>query len=617
MRNKAGHNAHYLVRGGQIFLHNLRMISQVIRNVIYLVIIAFILLNGVILYKSISAYDRYLVCQWLIANVWKTWEPHHKQYFKLPNGYGYEVPSTLVVDAGAVKQSVDLLIQKFWLSFLISIVASTLLFVGALFYLIKRGKKNTQSNTVRGDTLVTPQKLRRIIKAQNIDSDLKLAGLPLIRNGECQHFMICGSTGSGKSTAIKYLLDQIRARGDRVIIYDKGCSFLEEFYKENDVLLNPLDVRGAKWHLWRECRDSIDYDNIAAALIPKSTDIGDPFWVDAARAVFSATAYAMKNEEDRSANKLLKYILTAELQNIKKYLEGTFAETLASDKIEKTAISIRAVLATYLKCLKYVEDDPNGFSIREWIQDETQNNWIFITSLGDRHHTLRPLITAWLDIAINSIISLPENDKRRIWFIMDELSSLQVLPSLASGVAEARKFGGCFVMGWQNIAQLEQIYGTKGATNISGLAKTRLIYVQPDPTLAKWSAANLGESIIDEVREGVSYGANSIRDGVSLSRVETRKSLVSFSEIMSLGNYRCFIRLPAKLPITELEFPYKNWPKIHKNFVMREFDAKQSKEVDDLVEKHEKPFLRVSNGTTKTTQKKNAKTKSAIEEIAN
>ena len=374
----------------------------------------------------------------------------------------------------------------------------------------------------------------------------------------------------------------------------KACSFLEEFYEQNDILLNPLDSRGAKWHLWRECRDSIDYDNMASALIPKSANVGDPFWVDAARAVFSATAYAMRNDNDRTATKLLKYILTSELQNIKKYLEGTFAETLASDKIEKTAISIRAVLATYLKCLKYVDDDPNGFSIRDWIQDESQKNWIFITSLGDRHNTLRPLITAWLDTAINSVISLPENSDRRIWFIMDELSSLQILPSLANGVAEARKFGGCFVLGWQNIAQLEQIYGVKGATNISGLAKTRLIYIQPDPTLAKWAAANLGESIVDEVREGVSYGANSIRDGVSLSRSEIRKSLISYSEIMNLGNHRCYIRLPARLPLTELEFPYKKWPKNKVNFIPREFDNNKTKEIDKLVEQHENPMIRDS-----------------------
>ena len=70
-----------------------------------------------------------------------------------------------------------------------------------------------------------------------------------------------------------------------------------------------------------------------------------------------------------------------------------------------------------------------------------------ISSTGDRHESLKPLITAWLDIAINALLSLPEKTDRRIWVILDELGSLQQLPYLTSALAEARKFGGCFVVG--------------------------------------------------------------------------------------------------------------------------------------------------------------------------
>lgn len=52
-----------------------------------------------------------------------------------------------------------------------------------------------------------------------------------------------------------------------------------------------------------------------------------------------------------------------------------------------------------------------------------------------------------------------ENSERRVWFILDEAPSLQRIPELAETLAEARKFGGCFVLGMQNMAQLVHVYG--------------------------------------------------------------------------------------------------------------------------------------------------------------
>ena len=120
------------------------------------------------------------------------------------------------------------------------------------------------------------------------------------------------------------------------------------------------------------------------------------------------------------------------------------------------------------------------FLIRQWVQNDTLQSWLFISSTGDRHETLRPLITAWLDIAINALLSLPEKSSRRIWIILDELGSLQQVPYLTSALAEARKFGGCFVIGVQSIAQLAKLYGSEGAKEISSLLNTRFLFRSPD-----------------------------------------------------------------------------------------------------------------------------------------
>ena len=588
------------IRGGQIFQHNMRMWSQITTKVLLYGALIFVILNLIWVLARTTAYERYVVLHWLEAKFWLIFDVNHVQMFIQPAGNSYNVLSKDIVSSPIIQGMLRQLSSTLITGLIITGVIQVFVYFGIVGWLKRSGREKTHDQRKAGDHFVECKALSDIIRNKRIASDLRLGNVPLIENKECQHMMFDGTTGSGKSTAIAELLDQIRARGDRAIIYDKGCSFIQKFFDDGDVLMNPLDVRGAKWHLWHECRDSVDYDNLAVALIPKSVSGSDPFWVDAARSVFSATAFGMRKSKDKNAIQLLKYLLTTELEKIKNLLEGTFAETLTSDKIEKTAISIRAMLATYLKCLKYVDDDPNGFSIRNWIQDDTKSNWLFITSLGDRHATLKPLMTAWLDIAINALLSLTASDTRRVWFILDEMSSLQALPSLESGLSESRKFGGCFVLGWQNISQLRRVYGLDGARSLSSLANTRLIYRQPDPDIARWSASNLGECIMDEVREGISYGANSMRDGVSISRVEMRKPVVSYSEIMNLDDLNCYLRLPGSLPLSKLQFRYVRRKQKEEPFLLRELN--EDAELEEAIERYENPSLLKNDDGSKESQ---------------
>ena len=86
-----------------------------------------------------------------------------------------------------------------------------------------------------------------------------------------------GTVGSGKSTLMRKFLDQCRQRGDMVIIYDKGCTFVEEYYQEGrDIILNPLDTRCANWDMWEECQTLPDLEAAATTLIPMGSS-EDPF----------------------------------------------------------------------------------------------------------------------------------------------------------------------------------------------------------------------------------------------------------------------------------------------------------------------------------------------------
>ena len=61
------------------------------------------------------------------------------------------------------------------------------------------------------------------------------------RQNECEHFLIVGDTGTGKSSLIRQLLSQIQNRGETAIVYDPAREYLPQFLNERrgDVVLNP------------------------------------------------------------------------------------------------------------------------------------------------------------------------------------------------------------------------------------------------------------------------------------------------------------------------------------------------------------------------------------------
>jgi len=585
---------HY-TRGGQITLHNFRMFTQITNRVALAVLVVFLFVSGGMLLATVSDYERYVFGEYVWSNVIPLFNEKAETDFIQPNGKKIKVKYTDIHDAKLIEKVNTGLIIKLLKAIIFGSIAAIITMVCISIWLKRRGQEQTENLTVRGDVLASKEMTTKIILKEGTNSDFKLGNLPLIKNGEIMHFLFHGTTRSGKSNAIKDLLDQIRKRGDRALIYDKGCNLLSEFFQpSHDILLSPQDVRTKNWGLWLECQNAASFDNLAAALIPMSSHL-DPFWVNAARIIFSSTAFQMRNDPNRSIAKLLYYLLTPDLDIVQEYLKGTPASTLVSEKIEKTAICIKSTLATYIKSLKYVNDQEGElFSIRQWIKNEKNKHWLFFTSQGNTHESMKPLLTAWLDIAVNELISLPDSSGRRIWVILDELYSLQKLPYLQSFLSEAGKFGGCAVIGLQSYAQLEEVYGEKGACIISALLNTRFLFKQPDPNVARWSAFNLGEAITEEVNEGISYGANSMRDGISINKVETRKPLVSYSEIMSLAQLNAFVRLPGKYPITPVDFIPKDRQKINPGFILREDNEILIKEIDELIEKSEQSRIVLS-----------------------
>ena len=344
-------------------------------------------------------------------------------------------------------------------------------------------------------------------------------------------------------------------------------SYTETFFNPaRDVLLNPLDTRAPRWSPFLEARFARDFDTMAAALIPRQKDAADPFWITAARQLFSHGAAVLWKRGETRNRVLVEHLLKTELSALAEAMEGTVAQSIVDPANPKTALSVRAMLTANIGAMDLLPDEGNPFSIRQWIEREG-GGFLFLTSRGDQHASLRGLISTWLEIAVNALLSLPREDGRRIWLILDELPTLHQLPSLRPGLAESRQFGGCFVLGVQVFSALRDLYGRDGAETISGLCGTRVVLAAPDRDTSEWSAESLGRVEVEALAEGVSY--DTPRDGVTLSARRDLRSLVLPAEVARLENLTGYLKFPGAWPVARIRLKYKNRTKVAERFVPR------------------------------------------------
>ena len=565
--------AKFFTRGGQITFHNFRMFMQINQSVGHWCLLLMLFITVGITWfvtPNEALIATYYYCCAKLFNAFSF--THHIFHM---NWHGKDIvltPSAILTEPYFQKQ-LAVFYSHIKSGAIVGVGISIILMMLIMSWLTKRGKEQASNKFIRGAKLASPKIVAKEVIKQGKASDIVISGVPMINRFEVQHTLIHGTVGAGKGQTFNQFLAQIKARGDRAIVYDKGCVFTSLFYDESkDKILNPFDQRCANWDLWKEAIDGPDFENLAESLIPMHGET-DPFWVTAARTIFGSSAFTMQDDPERSIEKLLKLVLTAELDELSSYLEGTEAATLVSEKIEKTAISIRSVITTYLKSLRFLQgldkNNNESFSIRDWIKDESHNGWLFISSNAEQHAALRPLISMWLSMASISLLSLPENYNRRIWFVCDELPTLHKLPQLPETIAEVRKFGGCFVLGMQSFAQLEKVYGISAAKEMFDLLNTRFFFRSPSATMAKLVSQELGDQEIDQARENYSYGANTIRDGISIGNQRITQPIVTASEVMEMEDLRAYLRMPASVPVCLLNIKYHEIKKIAEGFIKR------------------------------------------------
>ncbi len=498
------------------------------------------------------------------------------------------VPLSAIRDMPKVKEYKDSFITTLWYSAIFYILQVLTFFIVWNVWLYKRGVRQLDKDVIRGSTLEpNVNAMNTIFKKRKMLSDIKIGGLHIIKDTETRHIALVGTTGTGKTLWFKELINHIRHHksrtDDKMIIMDVDSEFCNSFYNpKTDVILNPFDSRCAYYNFFDDIHTvekngavyvaTHQVDTIAKIIVPEAS--GDQrFWADTSRILLSELIKVIKKtpDEPETYKNLINKAININIEELEEFLKGTAGEQLVDKSIKKTALSMRVVLLSYMKCFETMldveermTDDTPTFTFDEWVRSLVDPNLtakknIFITYTDGTMATLKPLITYWIAISSSKIKSLPRSKTRKIWNLIDEFTKLGQLPDLSDTLATARNYGYCIVAGFQNYSQVRKQYGSEDAQAIISLFSTAYYFRSGnDEPLADEISKNLGSQDIISSEASKQFGIETVKDGGSINVVEKSRYIVTSTEIMQLDDRIAYVSFPASVPRARIKLKVPN-----------------------------------------------------------
>ncbi|MET4694715.1 type IV secretion system DNA-binding domain-containing protein [Endozoicomonas lisbonensis] len=475
----------------------------------------------------------------------------------------------------------DTTIQRSAMVTLAATLATVILFV-ALWMTLKVFCRSTshviqRRKAIESDKnrLIEAADLRKITSERASSSRMQFAGIPMPDKSDTSHLIVVGSPGSGKSVNIKETLIGIRAAGRKAIVFDINGEFISHFYRQDkDIILNPMDERSAAWDIWCECNRNYDYMRMAKALIPEHKMEQD--WSTGARIVLAKLAQDMGETENPSTEALLEQIRDIEDSQIVETLSETdAAPILAKWGEEEACMGIRGVLISSITPMQELSNDNFRFSVRRWAFNENDDSWLFISTHSDEIDLLRPLTTVWLEFACSTLISLPPDHLRRFFFVVDDLTQVNLIPSLQNFMIQSRKIGACAILGIDSVTRLTEIYGMSTVQAISRSCESWATMRCSDYTTAKWASTKLGKRNTVQKTEITYHGKNQTQT----TERQLTMPIVSPEEIHELSDMQGFIRMGGDHhPVAKFNSVARGWPIIAQAFIPRAINEEEEEE---------------------------------------
>ena len=361
-------------------------------------------------------------------------------------------------------------------------------------------------------------------------------------------------------------------KNDVMIIFDSKGDFAERFPaqlypKLNVKFLSNDGISTVFWNVFKEAvidlPPSATRQEINDALLEMSSilfqpmidkDKNNPFFTLAAKNIFYGISKVLCEKyyiQTRNPNAVTNRMIFeysqkpveeivkdftspgcySELNQLVDYL-GRLDSNLGFKFNDQGASVLATLRNTLLEIFKgnFVKD--GSFSVREFISSPG-SKVLFVEYDIRQGQVLAPIYKAILDFAIKEALSR-HRVKRNVFFVIDEFRLLPKLDYMDAGVNFGRALGAKFIIGIQNILQIDDVYGKPMARSILSGFLTSVNFRTVDSETREYIKSLFGKRIY-------------VYDNLNITGGQTRErdDVVTDNDILKLKTGQAIIGIPV------------------------------------------------------------------------
>lgn len=424
----------------------------------------------------------------------------------------------------------------------------------------RRRKKALRDRVVAGTRVTTEAGLAKSVSPEAGPQPLAIGTVPIPARLETRHLAMIGTTGSGKTTALRQMLDGIEARGEAALVYDTSGEFIGHYYRpeRGDIILNPFDARCAYWSPFAEIAHPADADRLARHFINETGNHDKDVWLETSRALVANMIRALWTDCNCTLPALLHAVKDRTKDDLKVWLADSSSSRTFAEDADRASGSVLFMLSMAADLIKFLRIDGTGgtpFAFRDFIHGldgrKGPKPWIFVPRKEDYFEASQPLLACWLECAASAVLGLPPSPDRRIWFVLDELADLPRVDNLARLLPEGRKFGAAVVLTFQAVGQMRHRYGMQIAEAMLGCCNTKLFLQIIDSETRNWASQTIGDCEVEIQTMTNALAEGDDRPRTTLGRIRQTRPAIMESELR-LPKYQGYLLFPDGAPVARI-----------------------------------------------------------------
>ena len=349
---------------------------------------------------------------------------------------------------------------------------------------------------------------------------------------ECNHFMVVGGTGAGKTTIIWPIMQEAIARGDKVLLFDSKGDYTQRVC-EPFTLLSPTDARSSRWTIGRDIRTKLEAMALAGTLIQEQPggSKADPMWVQGSRALLTGlitdlqTRFGEKWDFSHLAYESAATL--ADYERLKAVIAREAPICLALLGGEDAVAPSRTTMGFLMQIISSLTNvihigvaahdhkaNP-GWSVRGWLAGKTPNVVVIGFRGEQSEHLSQVFASSIIERIVRQISGFSDSapERRRIWLCVDETPVAGYVPSLTVALTTLRSKGTRIVTGFQTQAGVREKYSKDTAQIWEGQCDVKIVGKLTATADQEWASQLLGEREIERYSHTTSQQSHSDQGG--------------------------------------------------------------------------------------------------------